>query len=358
MTKIFNRNGFPWPSATPLFHATAATKNILYEGFKTREQGTRAALGGSWTKSISFTLSLPRAASIAIGLETLIRGMTRNISCVELLECLYREAPVATEMGIVHGFSLQNVTLQYTNIRDRFHYLAQVLSYLDRGWTFLTCFDSAPEVTKKGLKVGTNSWVIPSKELSRKKIPDCYTVDYKTAFYNLYRSVLSFGRIEKEAFNPIWTLTDLDSLEEKKYTDVSVLICATSIPRICVDTAGAIRLGFISKKVVDGRFRYLLDRAHSLCRVALSERGDDYINADLDVYWEDNLDGWLINNRGQRLRSDTMLFSNSEEEVIIYDTASIAVQDYMTVPDIRHYFSLDDRVTFPWFDDDEIDVRI
>ncbi len=70
------------------------------------------------------------------------------------------------------------------------------------------------------------------------------------------------------------------------------------------------------------------------------------------------LRGWTVMDEGLRRRQDTMLFHNREEELIVYDPSRVRVERVIRMPEIRDAFDLGDRVTFPWFDDDEVDVRV
>jgi hypothetical protein len=59
-----------------------------------------------------------------------------------------------------------------------------------------------------------------------------------------------------------------------------------------------------------------------------------------------------------RQRSTTFLFHAGEEEVIVYDPSAVVVRRVLPVAEIRRRFDLGDRLTFPYFDDDAVDVRV
>jgi hypothetical protein len=146
--RTFTRDGFPWPVRTRVFHATSALDAIAHEGFRTRAQGVSSALGGNWGRSVSFTLSWPRAGAIALGLDTLVRGARKVMSCVELAERLLDEVPESLVWGVKNG-NLQGIATA-SDDRTYFKQLVQALSYLDRGWWMLSVFPGSPRPEARG----------------------------------------------------------------------------------------------------------------------------------------------------------------------------------------------------------------
>lgn len=369
----FTRQGFPWPLAQKVYHATPAMADILKQGFLTREQGAPSALGGNWNKSVSFTLSLPRAASIAIGLETLVKGAKKELSCQDLFGQLRKEAPQATSQAVYSGFNLSDITHQYDNDADRFRALSETLSYLDAGWVY---YRSYPDEIKYrfgiSVQVGPMSWVMPASEAQKQGIEESRVHDYLDVFYEIYRNVLAYGRPGSEAFNPIWFLPDLLPLKSKKLESVGILVATLSIPNVCTDAVGAVRLGYLTPDDLHPMARNMLDLAEHSCRSALSvgdtlfEGGFDETYdrrqglAALDVkYWrEPKLGKWTVKDAGLRQRASTMLFHDREEELIVFDPKKIKVVDQISIAEIRSFYNLGDRLTFPWFDDRQIDVRV
>jgi hypothetical protein len=194
--RTFTRDGFPWPVRTRVFHATSALDAIAHEGFRTRAQGVSSALGGNWGRSVSFTLSWPRAGAIALGLDTLVRGARKVMSCVELAERLLDEVPESLVWGVKNG-NLQGIATA-SDDRTYFKQLVQALSYLDRGWWMLSVFPGSPRPEARGaMHISHREWLIPSESapaLRRRAAAsgDLYLwTDYVKAFYELYRSPLS-----------------------------------------------------------------------------------------------------------------------------------------------------------------------
>lgn len=367
------RQGFPWPQDQDVFHATASVDNILTEGFLTREQGAPAALGGSWNKSVSFTLSLPRAASIAIGLDTLVKGANKIISCVELLERLAIEVPTGIQQAIYSGFNLSDITHFYDDFESRFNALAYALTYIDRGWDYYKIYplDPLPQF-RQSIRVGPMSWLIsPSdvKNLRHLEGADYRGQNYLSVFYELYRSTLSYAK--QEAFNPIWVLSDLEVLRTKKFSSVGILISKLHIPFVCTDADGSLRLGYLDGADLNPVIRSTLDQAEHSCRSALSV-GDSLFESPIDSYdarwglssldtkyWrEQRIGRWDIRDTGERRRSTTMLFHDREEELIVFDPSKIQVVEVLSVRELRNLFKIENRVTFPWFDDRAVDVRV
>lgn len=360
-----NRNGFPWPVRTECYHATSATREIAHEGFKTREEGAPEALGGSWTRSVSFTLSLPRAASIALGLETLIRGATRRMSCVELLERLVEETPDGIQGGLTSGYDLQDVVWSGEKKGlGPVDSLLPVFERLDDDWAIVTIFgvaDKDESPPPGAVRLTERHWLAPPGTYSGYR----YVTDCRKAFYETYRNVLSWADHAEQAFNPHFTGTDMDALAKKSPETVGLILARIMIPRVCTDARGAVRLGYATEEEMKNRpeIRSLLQTASLSCRAALDARSDYDIDRGkvplgLHRWYDPKVGPYKIAEEGERTRRNTMLFEEREEELVVYATDRIAVDHVVLIEEIRRELRLGDRITFPWFDEREVDVRV
>ncbi len=357
-----NRNGFPWPVRTECFHATSATKEILKTGFLTREQGAPEALGGRWKRSVSLTLSLPRAVSIALGLETLILGASKRMSCVELLERLVREVPGGIPDGLVSGYDLQDVVFaaQKAGVKDPAEGLFPVFERLDQGWDVVAFLEHG-EIPVGAEQIGHRSWLVPPGLSAGFE----YVTDFRKAFFETYRSVLHWASNAKEAFNPHFTGTDMAALAKKDPAAVGVISSRCMIPRVCTDARGAVRLGYATHDEMKARPEVvnMLQSAEISCQAAL-EGGSEYDvergRTPLGLHrWHDpKIGGYAIDDSGERTKRNTMLFHEREEELIVYATDRIVVDEVALVSALREDLGLGDRITFPWFDDKGVDVRV
>lgn len=360
-----NRNGFPWPVRTECFHATSATREITREGFKTREEGAPEALGGAWTRSVSFTLSLPRAASIALGLEVLIRGATRRMSCVELLRRLAEETPGGIDDGLTSGYDLQDVVWAGEKQGlGAVKSLLPVFARLDEGWAVVTIFDleeGGEQPPSGAVRLTERSWICPPGSFSGYR----YVTDYRRAFFNTYRSVLSWADHAQQAFNPHFTGTDMEALSKKNSKDVGLILTRLMIPRVCTDARGAVRLGYVSHEEMSRRREIvnMLQAALISCKAALDPKGDYDVERgrsplDLHRWYDPKIGAYAITEEGERARRNTMLYEDREEELIVYATNRIVVDHVVLIEEARKELELGDRITFPWFDEREVDVRV
>lgn len=363
-TRDLNRNGFPWPIRTECYHATAATREIRNVGFKTREEGAPETLGGRWKKSVSFTLSLPRAASIALGLETLILGASRRMSCSELLMRLLDEIPGAFPDCLIQGNNLQDVVWEgEKHGLDAVESVFPVFERLDQGWSAVTIFDKDAPAPRDGEPVSPRTWLVPPGDTSGFD----YVTDFQKLFFETYRSALYWASVEqvRQAFNPHFTGTDMSALGKKDPRSVGVIVAKVAVPRVCTDAQGAVRLGYVDAYEMRERREIvnMLQTAELSCRSAL-EGGDDYEvergrrPLDLHRWFAPRIGGYEIVEEGSRGRRDTMLFHNREEELIVFATDRIRVDDVIHMPELRRQLGLGDRITYPWFDDDAVDVRV
>lgn len=360
-----NRNGFPWPVRTECYHATTATKEILKTGFLTREQGAPEALGGRWKRSVSFTLSFPRAASIALGLETLILGASGRMSCVELLERLAVEVPGGIPGGLTSGYDLQDVVFeaQKAGVASPVDALLPVFERIDQGWAAVAFFDEEERasIPSGSEQIGYRTWLVPPGRWAGLE----YVTDHRKAFFETYRSVLSWAANAHEAFNPIFTGTDMASLAQKDPGAVGVIVARVMIPRVCTDARGAVRLGYVTREEMKTRpeIANMLQPAEISCQAAL-EAQDEYdvqrgkTELGLHRWFDPKIGGYTIVDAGERTRRNTMLFHEREEELIVYATDMIVVDEVVYMPELREQLGIGDRITFPWFNDDEVDVRV
>jgi hypothetical protein len=377
--RAFTRDGVPWPEHTQVFHATGALGAIGREGFRTREQGAFSTLGGRFTRSVSLTLSWPRACAIAVGLDTLVRGMKRLMGCRELLDRLLVEVPGAFPTGVRSAYDLQELMFGVPE-SEGIATLRRVFSALDRGWYLGHAWDAKAPPSRHAAKLRGNFWLVPHGE-----VPDAVRRGAEKhggfrwygraeVFYETYRNVLRWAG--KGAFDPNWLTKDPARLATLDLRDIGVVVGRVGIPRVCAGSFEAIRLGYLTEKSreIDPRSAEMIDaNAHS-CREALEtglvvsgdSLGDDYALARARAplvghgwgYEAPDPPGWHTVDAGQRCRSCTMEFKSHEEELIVYDPRSIHIKRVVRMPELRRLTGIGDRITFPWFDARAQDIRV
>lgn len=366
--QTFTRDGFPWPIETPAYHATAFADEILRQSFRTRQQGAPEMAGGAWTRSTSLTLSLPRAAAIALGLETLILGARGTMSCVELLDTLYAEVPEVFPEALVSGSNMQGIVWQSAGegreatAEQAVGIVRKVAYKIDRGWHLVHAWDDAEHATlpRHAEQVGRTQWLIPPGTEGGK-----YPTDAKKCFFELYHDALTIGRYEKmrACFDPRFIGTRMDRLAQKKPGDVAVLGCRVRIPRVCTDIEGAVELGYVAKSL---RKSYawgekFMEWSHD-CESAL-RGGSSYDRDRKDKplynrsFWDREFPnsfmseiGWELSDTGLREPETTVLYHAREEELIVFAPRRIQVVERLRMPYLRRIFGLGHRITFPWFD--------
>jgi hypothetical protein len=366
LARGFNRNGFPWPMRRVVFHGTAFVPEIQREGFKTREAGAPEMVGGRWTRSVSLTLNERRAAAIALGLETLIRGARRELSLVELLDRLHAEAPHALESGIVSGYDLQAVTFNKPAGQALFD-LRRVLAKLDAGWTWFVQsgfggdFPPPPGAIPVRPDFSEEYWLLPPgtplppRDVHGGRRDDRgYYSDALAVFFGTYRGVLNYCDYPKECFDPRFLGTRMERLAQRRPSSAGVLACRVHIPRVCTDARGAVGLGYVEPSAFQGSIvlSEMLQAAEHDCRCALEAQGEYDLNRaqrPLDVHRHSPPLGlWPIRDEGRRDRESTMLYHSGEEELVVYAPRRIEVLAVLSMPQIRARFGLGDRLTFPW----------
>ena len=386
--EVYDRNGFPWPAGVPAYHATAFVPEIVREGFKTREMGAAEMLGGRWRRSVSVTLSLPRAASIALPLETLIRGARGDLSCVQLLDALALETPKAIRMGIVSGYDLQAVTMRKP-YEVAFRDLRAVLARIDRGWSWWSAGLTRPDNVPRGtIRIDDAHFLVPPRvpvpplnEHGDRRDDRGWFMRAPQVFFETLKSVLSscggFGETAGDCFNPRFMGTRMDVLAKRRPEDVGVLLAEVKLPRVCPDARGAVRLGYVTEDEIGHPGSYLsndvLDGNEHNCQQALESGITDPARADPAAEYQarraqapigggwtlyPKIGAWPLVDTGVRQRSTTFLFHAGEEEGIVYDPSAVVVRRVLPVAEIRRRFDLGDRLTFPYFDDDAVDVRV
>ena len=366
----WNRDGFPWPPEQPLFHGTASWGLIGSQGFRTRKGGAHKAGGGRHDKSVSLTLSPKRAASFALAFDVLRKGAREEITLVQLLDRLRQEIPHAFPEAITSGYNLQGITIGRP---APFNRLRGYFRKIDAGWKCVSSFEEPPTLT--GVQwVSGNIYLVPPKMDMGDAFYPRNTGSKKDAwargrlvhlsreeiFLDTYRSGLTWGSNAQECFNPYLIGTDMKALKRRKATDVGMVVATSSVPRICTDGRGAVDLGYLPYRESQ------LDPWHHDCEVGLEREGDDRYaqyrlqrRMDLPVTMQ-NLPHppWSVRDEGARDASSAMLYVPNEQEVRIFCTDCIHVEEFVEMPRIRREFEIGDRLTFPWFNPAEENTAV
>lgn len=370
------RAGFPWPQDTPVYHATTAGLAIQRQGFRTREQGAKSALGGGHKRSVSTTLSFEHAASIALGLDTLRRLATRELSIAELVDRLHDEIGVNLMdlrlLGI-EGFAGLN---SEEEIRER-------ISLFDRGFILFGVDwskfpDFKPPAGSVDVERGPH-YIRGMAPAGSGPIPK-WTIDYRDVAFGVYRSSLRMGSHRDACFDPLFMGTDMEALAAIPERSVGVFTLRVKIPRVSTSPQGAADLGYFDPQYVRwaGRIESMygdaegaLDGSFADWRESASNRSlihggyrSDYMAPIPDQYakMEGNVPAdprqWLARQQGARTKDQTTLYYENEHELRVFDPSKIEIVSFMGMDELRRHFRLGDRLTFPFFDGKKVDVRV
>lgn len=400
------RAGFPWPAQTVLYHGTYATQAIARQGFRTRQQGAVSMAGGAHVRSVSATLLPQRAGAIALGLETLARVAQRDLSLTELVYRLQDELGIGDTgtplmIDVLTAFSdwvasLAGTATPYTV--EAYHAILGNLGLLDKGWSYVSV-GNAPKIGKPYILPrgaveieGHNHYLVPpgaplplTRDMLMRRAQhqianpsdrgawawersQGYAYGRCDAAFRIYKGAVDFGGYQRgRIFNPLFMDTDVAALAKVPLASIGVIALRSTVPRICTDARGAIQLGFIqrSDRLRDDKMRQWSEA----CQHVLDfPRDDAYTQSKrteaLLGLWDSALrdrsrwQGWAVQQQGARTAKTTMLYVDNEEEVRIYDTSQIQIADTLTMSAIRDRFGLGDRLTWPWFDAKEADVRV
>jgi hypothetical protein len=406
------RAGFPWPAQTMLYHGTYAMQAIERQGFRTRRQGAVSMAGGGHTRSVSATLLPQRAAAIALGLDTLARVAQRDLSLSDLVYRLEDELGTGEHTGlplmvdVLTAFtdwvrSLAGTNKPYTI--EAYHAILGNLDLIDQGWVYVSLNRQPPEIGKpyvlpRGaieIEGHDRDYLVPAGsrlplsydvlvERAERQIANPsdrgawawkraqgYAYGRCDAAFRIYKGAVDYGGgyRTRRTFNPLFMDTDVAALAKVPRSSIGVIELRSSVPRICTDERGAIRLGYLerSDRTRDDKMRGW----HNDCQHVLDfprSSDADYTEkkrtAQLLGLWDDHLrrsaswQGWSVQQQGARMPQTTMLYVDGEEEVRIYDTSQIEVAGHLSMRQIRERFGLGDRLTWPWFDPKEVDVRV
>ena len=326
--------GWPWPAGTVAYHASTAAATILCTGFKTRRQGAASAAGGGHRDSVSFTLAHQRAAAIALGLDTMARAAKGLITLRELADGLAAECPVAFPGG-----------MRNTDVGGKLD--DAMIDWFDQGYTYARWWaDGAWQ----------DGWYAPGELMPPKVRNQAY--NRLDAIFELYRKVLQAGKHARECFDPHFTGTSMGALAALDRCNIGVLSATIDVPRVCADFEEAARLGYIAAKEnygydsspVHGCENDLYDATQGEARPVDRRNKQSYAP---------RVDGWQVDYmQGERVPSETVVYSGHEEELRVYDTSKITVLGLETMPALRKRYGLGQRLTFPWFDSREVDVGI
>jgi hypothetical protein len=370
------RAGFPWPQDTLVYHATTAGLAIQRQGFRTREQGAKSALGGGHNRSVSTTLSFERAASIALGLDTLRRLATRELSIAELVDRLHDETGVnlmdLRMLGIGGFAGLKSEE----ELRER-------ISLFDRGFVLFGVDwrefpDFKPPAGSVDVQKGPH-YIHGMAPAGSGPFPK-WTIDYRSVAFEVYRSSIRMGSYRDACFDPLFLGTDMEALAAVPERGIGVFTLRVKIPRVSASPQGAVDLGYFDREYVRwaGRIESMygdaegaLDGFSSDARMYASNRPliydgyrSDYMEPIPDRYAK--MDGnvpadprqWLARQQGVRTKDQTMLYYESEHELRVFDPSKIEIVSFMGMEELRRHFRLGDRLTFPFFDQKWMDVRV
>lgn len=397
------RAGFPWPEGTTLYHGTAAMGAIRRQGFKTRKQHGVQAAGGRHQWSVSFTLLPQRAASIALGLETLALGARRDMSLVNLLDKLLDEIPGAFPDFLTSGNDLQSVIDFNDSADEQIEKARRVFAHMD---AIDGCYARVHFVRgqqprlPKGTKVwGEGSYTHEGKENVTLTVTgpvrgltklgsDC-SLSVPGMFHQTYRFGIRAGSRQEECFDPIFfgSPSSFDWIAKTPLASVGMIEATVGIPRICAGPDGAVMLGYLKPEDVYRRVDRQ-DGSHGWSATHLSERVGALFSRCTTVMepkpegeswgadrWQQQkaspmFDSWnpertygrmgdaVFVQKGQRTPQQTMEFTTHEQEIRVYDPSRIEPGRFVGMRELRLRYGLGDRITFPWLDERHSDVRV
>lgn len=371
------RAGFPWPTETPIYHATTAIPSILRQGFRTRKEGTQSALGGRHMRSISTTLSHRHAASIALGLDTLRRVAQDEISLVDLMKRLTDE----TGFTDIYLYGIDGVS----RAKDDEEALS-ILSIYDQGYMGFSIPKKEEEIKipPGAIEVyETEYWVYGFVKDADKYENIKYINRKNDVGFSLYKTSLYFGKNKEKCFDPLFVGTNMNMIKKLSKKDIGVIRAKTSISRVATDERGAIRLGYIHERTGGDLLSQLYRNAEDSIDENSLESKERAMNRPLLASWlggygyqsdyirpfpnrYGQMDGdvpkekdqWILRQQGKRTPSETMLYYDSEMELRIFDTSKISIESKDSISDIKKMYKLKNRITFPYFDKNKEDVRV
>jgi len=190
---------------------------------------------------------------------------------------------------------------------------------------------------------------------------DGETVSYQTferVFFRLYKQTLTSGYWAKECFDPLFIGTDMARLAAVDEDDIGVLTARVKVPRLCADMTDAVRLGYLDE--VPWNARELVTANACESRVRSVAEGVQFSELEPSMPYFPILKdkGWMVALDGLPSPRASMVYSNQEEEIRIYDPSRIRVIGTESLSQIRSYFDLEDRLTFPWFDAKREDIHV
>lgn len=257
--RVLTPHGFPWPSSTPLWHATTGYRSLLKTGFKTRGQIAsqvaggqgRAvhAVGGGTDSAISFSCDYRVCEAILVGLGALRRGARGELT----LDDLWNEARVACPRGAAAAWQMflkEGWTKERQDrlvdgwILVRSSATPRKLSDLPPGAQVRTTWFRAlhpgqEPVTDWDRNADTNIawdyWRPASKE------------ERQDIFASHYKAILAMGESEKECYDPVFFLSNMDAIGALSEADLGIVEVRTRVPRIVMEGRAAIQLGYLDR---------------------------------------------------------------------------------------------------------------
>lgn len=342
------REGWPWPSDYPLFHATTGLRAIQRQRFRTRAQGLQSMLGGGTDEAISFTLSRSVANAVLVGLVVLRQGARRELSLVDLWEAFARECPKG--MAKLRAADDVEHSLERARRLDR-HLFREEVSFgeplpsgaqaLDKGWA------------------GRDEWMHrqwlrePATQQQRAKIQE----DWDYAFRELYNALTMYGSSERECYYPSFWSTNMRALAELSIEDLGLIQATSSVPRICMGARGAIQFGYLDHGQAQMHEGFL-NRLGRDCR-----RGPDYEESRYDPMpmfagWggplENQIGPWHFVDEGNPVKASSMVVMDSMFEVRVYDPTKLEVAWAQSAEPYLDAQGLSGRVSAPWASDDTL----
>lgn len=255
---VLTPHGFPWPEDYPLWHATTGYRSLVKTGFKTRGQIARQAgeqgravhaVGGGTDSAISFSCDYRVCEAILIGLGVLGRGARGELT----LDDLWTEARIACPRGAAAAWQMFLKEGWTQERQDR----------LVDGWVLVRSSATPRKLSDlpPGAQVRT-TW-FRALHPDREPVTDWdrnadtnIAWDYwrpatkeerQDVFASHYKAILAMGESEKECYDPVFFLSNMDAIGACSEADLGIVEVRASIPRIVMEARAAVQLGYLTR---------------------------------------------------------------------------------------------------------------
>jgi hypothetical protein len=337
--RTYTRDGFPYPTDTPAFHATTALSAVLREGLKPRRDVKIHATGGGTDLAISLTLDQRVAEAICVGLNVLSHAARYEITIREVCERVKDICPKGMTKALKHVTEEEHAPATMKSI-----------DMLDAGYRYWQKYWPNTQPLPGAIQMHPNNdrdWWVPAAN---------HESDYirkhtnNEPFAQFYKTLLHFGEAANECYNPLFFLTSMEALAKVKPSQIGFVETRVNIPRICLDGFLAWKLGYLSKDAARSFERFLQDDSYK-CSSGVEDNAEhpEEHHTSHKMYLQPyHMENWEVIDEGERLPNQTMPYLSSMAEIRVYDPKAITIVGSATMNEI--YDARGEMLVYPYFE--------